>query len=300
MRCPRTLSLLATGLLVAGFGGLAGCGTEAAGGRGLDPDATTTTNDGPTTTTTITTTTTVVGSPPPVALPSVGDLPLLAIDEPPVRITRCEVDPGDPERVLVEAVLVNVGSRHQVLQGVPITIRDEGGDGAVISAEGEDLWSSITIGPGRRALLRESVDADAATGGVACAPGESDLRDARRRRLDGLDAVALDGCSPIQVQVANPHDVEAGVEVVVEAFDEGGNSVGTFDLGQWPTEYTQPMGPLTEEDRALAPGATGRYEVDPSERIADWRTPTDGPVASCVVVAASVVPNPEPHLVIVD
>jgi hypothetical protein len=297
MRCPRTLSLLAVGLLVTT---LAACGTNAADGRGIGPDgtATTATTTGGTATTIPITTTTGVGSPPPVVVPSFGELPRLATGEPPARISRCEIDPDDPERVEVEAVVVNVDDAHRVLQGVTVTIRDH--DGAVVSSEHEKLWSSVTIGPGRRALLREAVGIDPVEGPVTCELGAPDLRSARRMHRRALDTVALDGCAPLRVRFDNPHDVEVGVEVVVEAFDAGGHSVGIFQLGQWPTEYSQPLGPPKEEDEALAAGATGVYEVDPAARIDDWRTPTDGPVTSCIVVSVLVEREPEPHLVLVD
>lgn len=294
MRFPRTLSLLASGVLVTA---LTGCGTTATDGRGVGPGATVPTTAGTPTSIPITSTTTV-GSPPPVSVPSFGELPRLASDEPLTRVTRCELDPDDPERVEVEAVVVNLDEVHRALQGVPVTIRDR--DGAVVSSEHEELWNSVTIGPGRRALLRERVEVEGADGPVTCELGAPRLPSAPRMHRRALDSVALDACAPLRVRFENPHDVEVGIEVVVEAFDAGGHSVGTFQLGQWPTEYSQPLGPPKEEDEALAAGATGEYTVDPAARIDRWQTPTDGPVTSCVVVSVLVERNPEPHLVLVD
>lgn len=287
---PTVLAVLA---LVA----LAGCGAEASGaGIGVGdgpggPGGTTTTIDG--------TTTTWIEHPPPVELPNVGDLPTLVTEGPAARVTECAIDPHDPDGVLVVAEVVNLGDGPRILQGVPITVRDE--DGTVISEESAELWNSITIGPGRRALLSDVVAVEGRLPtAVACELGEPDLRDEPRGDVPDADLVELDGCDPIVVRAQNPHGPAAGVAVLVEAFDAEGYSAGTFELGQWPTNYSKPGHGGGPEDEALAPGATGTYRVDPMQRVSDWGTPLAGPITSCVVSSARIVADPAPIEVIVD
>lgn len=238
---------------------------------------------------------------PPVAgLPTSGHLPASAAGEPAARVRTCTVDPADPERALVEAVVVNHATQPQLMQSLPLTMRD--GSGQVVSADEEDLWSSVRIGPGRRLLLRETVELDAAATTVTCTVGEPDLR---ADALPGGDDVApadlrLTSCTPsIGVTVHNTSDRPVAVAVVVEVFDAAGFSAGSFELGQRPTTYTDGKAPGPDEV-ALPAGETGTYRVDPAERIADYGTALEGPVTSCQVLAATVVEDPETTQVIVD
>jgi len=237
---------------------------------------------------------------PQGSLPSIGDLPTPADGEPEATIRTCEVDPEDPATAIVEAIVVNTSSAPQLMQGLPVAIVDHGG--MVLSDDDTDLWSSIRIGPGRRALLRGEIDLDEAVDTISCDLGEPDLRPESLPDGKALDPANFDltSCSPtIAVTVRNPVDRPVAVTVIVKAFDSAGFSAGSFELGQRPVTYTdgRPSGP---EEVALLAGETGDYRVDPAERVAEYETRLDGPVSSCEVLAARYVVDPETAEVIVD
>jgi len=241
-----------------------------------------------------------IGTDPKGSLPSIGDLPTPADGEPEATIRTCEVDPEDSARAIVEAIVVNTSSAPQLMQGLPVAIVDH--DGKVLSDDDTDLWSSIRIGPGRRALLRGEIDLDEAVDTISCDLGEPDLRPESLPDGKALDPADFDltSCSPtIAVKVRNPVDRPVAVTVIVEAFDAAGFSAGSFELGQRPVTYTdgRPSGP---EEVALPAGETGNYRVDPTERISEYETPLDGAVSSCEVLAARYVVDPETAEVIVD
>ncbi len=284
MRSPRrSRSLaLAVALLAAAA---TGCGVSA---EGLGEGPTDPTGGRPTDTR------------PTAQLPSDGDVPEPVTGQPAASVRSCTVDPDDPSQALVEAVVVNTSARPKLMQGLPLTVRDE--RGTVVSADGEDLWSSVRVGAGRRILLEERVDLDTAAREVTCALGEPDLRSDELPGGVEIDPAALEltSCTPtLGVTVRNTGDRPVAVAVVVEVFDAAGFSAGSFELGQRPVTYTdgRPAGP---DEVALPAGDTGTYRLDPAERIAGYGTPLDGPLRSCQVLAARVVEDPVPTEVIVD
>lgn len=286
-RPSRTVALLAA--LAAAT--MAGCGTDpgSADIRAGGPNGTPTTGS--------------VSRPPSGAggsLPSIGTLPAPVDGGPAATVRTCEIDPADPSTAIVEAVVVNTSSSPRMMQATPVTVRD--GSGAVVSSEGSDLWNSIRIGPGRRALLREDMDLDEAADEVTCELGRPDLRPEPLPTGSPLDPadLQLESCAPtVEISVLNPEDRPVAVVVIVEAFDEAGFSAGSFELGQRPVTYTDGREPGPDEV-ALPAEQTGHYEVDPATRISDYGTPLDGPVSSCEVLAARYAVDPETSEVIVD
>jgi hypothetical protein len=241
------------------------------------------------------------------ALVSVGPVPDPVRGAPEVELTRCEWD--DDLGVLVEGVVTNGGDGPAILQGVPVTI-SIGGEVVVDEESGEELWSSATIGPGRQTLVRDAIDVDVdgagAGGEPECQLGDADLRPtsyddvvAHGEPL-GRDDVELTGCSGDAVlRLHNPSSEPVAILAAVEFFDEAGHSAGTLEIGQVPTTYTNGQEPAANEV-ALPAGEWGEHPTGIEERIADWDTPLDGGIASCQVVAAGYVPNPDPVEVVVD
>ncbi|QXC61178.1 hypothetical protein KSP35_23185 [Aquihabitans sp. G128] len=290
MRSPRrSWSLLACGLFALAA---VGCGVGSEGGQppGLAKSSTTEPTEPPS----------GGGRTGVASLPSKGELPVPIEGGPAATVRTCEVDPADPGRAHVEAVVANTTDGVRLLQGVPLVVRDD--DGHVVSADQEDLWSSIRIGPARRALLREDVDLQGTAREVTCELGRPDLRVDELPGGDDVaaDDLALTSCSPmVGATVRNRSDDPAAVAVVVEAFDADGYSAGTFELGQRPTTYTDGRTPGPDEV-ALPGHRTGRYRLDPTERIEQYGTPLDGPIAACQVLRATIAANPTPTQVIVD
>jgi hypothetical protein len=230
-----------------------------------------------------------------------GTIPARVEDAALVELTACHRD-GDT--VAIEAVLTNDRRHAVLLQGVPYSVADARGTTIVDEDDSSGLWSSVTIGPGRQALLTTSAAIDdAAPGDVTCHLGDPDLRDAAPRPArDDVDAddVSLTGCTDDDVvRLANPHDEPVATAIVVEFFDDHGYSAGQLALGQAPTTYSdgREPGPF---DVALSPGATGEYPISIGARVTEWRTPLAGPIVGCEVVAAAVTTDPPPGEVIVD
>ena len=233
--------------------------------------------------------------------PGHGPVPALVDRAPLVSLTRCERVGDD---VLIEAVLTNDRDRAVLLQGVPFSVAAGDGSSVVAQDDTSGLWSSVTIGPGRQALLTTTADVrDAPPGALTCSLGEPDLRDATPLAADDVlpvGDVGLGGCTDgATVSVTNPHDRPVATAVTVEFFDDHGYSAGQLTLGQAPTTYTDGRDP-GPSDVALPPGATAAYPITILERVALWGTPLAGPITSCEVVAAGITIDPRPGEVIVD
>ncbi len=230
-----------------------------------------------------------------------GTIPARVEDAALVELTACRRD-GDT--VAIEAVLTNDRRHAVLLQGVPYSVADARGTTIVDEDDSSGLWSSVTIGPGRQALLTTSAAIDdAAPGDVTCHLGDPDRRDAAPLPArDGVDAadVALTGCTDDDVvRLANPHDEPVATAIVVEFFDDHGYSAGQLTLGQAPTTYSDGREP-GPSDVALSPGATGEYPITIGARVTAWRTPLAGPIVGCEVVAAAITTDPPPGEVVVD
>jgi len=230
-----------------------------------------------------------------------GTVPAVVADAPLVALTTCR-RAGDDVRI--DAVLTNDRAGPVLLQGVPVAVVDASGAVLVDEDDTSGLWSSVTIGPGRRALLTTTVDlGGAAPGAVTCALGTPDLRDAASPPTDddvAIGTVSLTGCTDDHVvSFTNPSDRPVSTAITVEFFDDQGFSAGRLTLGQAPTTYTDGRPPGVG-DVALAPRAEAAYPITILARVAEWGTPLAGPIAGCEVVAAGITTDPPVGEVIVD